>query len=102
MNGQTGAFIGDLPIDTGKMILRVIIWAVIAAVIGILIFGSGDYTFLIMGIIGGAAGGVTGYMSMKPVARASRADKYINDPMTLTKKEENYTRTVTRRKERQQ
>ena len=101
MNGQTGAFIGDLPIDTGKMVLRVIIWAVIAAVIAYFLFGDGDYIFIIAGVISGMIGGATGYASMKPVARASRADSYINDPMTVTKSEDVYTRTVRRQKNRQ-
>lgn len=98
MNGQTGEFIGDLPIDSGKMAVRVIIAAVVAAIVAYLLIG--DITLVILAAL--AAGGISGaigYASMKPVAKASRADSYIKDDLRLTLQNDTYIRTETKKKQ---
>ena len=78
MNGQTGKFIGDLPVDGGKLAGLVIISFIIAAVILYLILG--DMASTIFGaVIAAAISGFIGYSSMKPVANARDAGKYMKD-----------------------
>ena len=101
MNGQTGEFIGDLPIDSGKMALRVIITAIIVGVIAYLLCADPMIT-IIAAIIAGAISGATGYASMKPVSKKTQAIEYIKQNIKLSSSTDNFVRTEHIRKENRQ
>ena len=101
MNGQTGEFIGDLPIDSGKMALRVIITAIIVGVIAYLLCADPMIT-IIAAIIAGAISGATGYASMKPVSKKTQAIEYIKQNIKLSSSKDNFVRTEHIRKENRQ
>ncbi|MBQ5316530.1 MAG: hypothetical protein J6I96_03145 [Oscillospiraceae bacterium] len=97
MNGQTGKFIGDLPIDTGKMVARLLIAFAVAALIVYLI--TQDITYTVFGgLIVSAIAGATGYASMKPVSRAADANNYVED-LKLSLATEQYDHTEHRKKQ---
>ena len=100
MNGQTGKFIGDLPIDSGKMTLRVIVFFLITLVLCYLLIGD-ILTGFIAGVIVAAVAGAISYSSMKPVANAKYADDYMKQ-LKLTVKNDEFVKTEHKPKQQNQ
>ncbi|MBQ5311904.1 MAG: hypothetical protein ILP19_07695 [Oscillospiraceae bacterium] len=98
MNGQTGRFIGDLPIDTGKMIVRLLISFIVAAFVAFLVTENDISMAVFAGLIASAIVGFISYSSMKPVARAQNANEYV-ESLDLTLQTEQYDHTEHRKKE---
>ncbi|MBQ4257192.1 MAG: TFIIB-type zinc ribbon-containing protein [Oscillospiraceae bacterium] len=105
MNGQTGKFIGDLPVDKGKLTALVAVIFIIAFIIGMILFGhdeNGDTTLMmpiIIGVVAAAIGGGAAYGSMKPVAIKHEAREYM-DSINITSAQDDYIRTVRQQKQR--
>ena len=104
MNGQTGKFIGDLPVDKGKLTALVAVIFIIAFIIGMILFHdeNGDTTLMmpiIIGVVAAAVGGGAAYGSMKPVAIKHEAREYM-DSINITSAQDDYIRTVRQQKQR--
>ncbi len=90
MNGQTGAFTGNLPVSVGKFIGLIALTFLLFFIIGAAILGG--TAGAILGIIVAAIIGVIGYGAMKPVSQASNADNYVTGKLNLTVNEERFLR----------
>ncbi|MCR4909210.1 MAG: hypothetical protein K5985_10310 [Lachnospiraceae bacterium] len=90
MNGQTGAFTGDLPISKGKYVALLLLSFLIFFILGSLIMGA--TVGAILGSVVAIIAGMIAYGGMKPVGEASNADKYMENKINLTVKEEKFLR----------
>ena len=97
MNGQTGKFIGDLPIDTGKFALVGILIFVLSLILGYVIISlfdpdsAGLYGLIAAAVIT-SIWGMSAKASMKPVELKSEAHEYTK-PLQLTIRTEQQTKT---------
>ncbi|MCR4654970.1 MAG: hypothetical protein K5770_01855 [Lachnospiraceae bacterium] len=83
MNGQTGRMVGDLPVSAFKLTVSVLLifLAVAFAVIGIA--GQEVSSGLLAGFVIALIAGIAMYSSMKSVAKATTARRYITAPLVL-------------------
>ena len=100
MNGQTGAFTGDLPVDKGRLSLRVILAAVAAAVLVYLLSKQVLVTVIFAAIIAGIVYAAS-MGSMKPVHKATQATDYMDKEVKLTLQNEDFLRTERKAKPQQ-
>ena len=101
MNGQTGNFTGDLPVDGTKLGIMTGGSALAAAVLLYLITKSIPFILgaaLVVGLIVflGAKG------SMKPVHKATQANEYMAKKVSLVYSTDDYVRTERKKKEQRQ
>ncbi|MBQ9504873.1 MAG: hypothetical protein IJU93_07680 [Lachnospiraceae bacterium] len=97
MNGQTGEFIGDLPISKVKYVLWLLLFFILVTILGSGIF---DISIgIIAGICFTLLAGFIAYAAMKPVSKAMNADKYMDDKIELTVEEEKFLREEKRKKD---
>ena len=97
MNGQTGKFIGDLPIDKGKMTGIAVLTFIISFIVSMLLIGD-PLTSAIIGIVITGIAAAICYGSMKPVSNASDADDYMNN-FNLTEHSDKFVRSRVQKKE---
>ncbi|WP_295151583.1 hypothetical protein [uncultured Ruminococcus sp.] len=101
MNGQTGKFTGDLPIDYTKLGIITALSVIIPAIILILIMGFGFMPIVIAAVIG-AIVFFTCQGSMKPVHQATQASEYMDNNIRLVLNNDTYLRTERKPKEQKQ
>ena len=99
MNGQTGKFTGDLPVDYAKLGGLTGIAAVIAGVL-IWLIAKTVPAALIAALIVGLIVFFSGKGSMRPVHNATQANEYMDKQVKLVFSQDNYLRTE--RKPKQQ
>ncbi len=98
MNGQTGEFIGNLPISAPKFWgSTAVIFALITLVL-YLILGSVPIS-LFVGLLAAGIGGFAMYASMKPVNTATNASAYVSKPLQLSVKRDIFIRREKEKKE---
>lgn len=98
MNGQTGKFTGDLPVDYAKLGILTGIGAVIAAVIAYLIT-SGIPVTLIAALVTALIVFFAGKSSMNPVHNATEASDYMDNQVRLVYSQDHFVRTERKPKE---
>ncbi len=99
MNGQTGKFTGDLPVDYGKLgILTALASLIPGALIGIL--AQNIPIAVIVALIIALIVFFAGKGSMRPVHHASQANDYMDKQVKLVYSQDHYVRTE--RKPKQQ
>ena len=99
MNGQTGKFTGDLPVDYAKLGILTGIAAVAAGVILYLLMKTIPAA-LIAALIVGLIVFFAGKGSMRPVHNASQANDYMDKQVRLVYSQDHFVRTE--RKPKQQ
>jgi len=97
MNGQTGKFIGDLPISVGKFILLLLLSFLIPFILVSML--SGTDVAIFAGIIVAVITGLASRTTMKPVHRAIGADDYMEKNVNLTGQNEEYIGSERRKKD---
>ena len=98
MNGQTGKFTGDLPVDYKKLGIITALSAIIPAVILYLIMKS-LMVPLVAAIVIGLIVFFTCQGSMKPVHQATQATEYMDKDIKLVYTQDTYLRTERKPKE---
>ncbi len=98
MNGQTGEFTGDLPIDKLKMTMMVAIAFLIPFLICALGFHK-NVLGVILGLVVAGIASLIAYGTMKPVSKASSAEEYMKK-LYLTVETEQFVKTVTKPKKK--
>ena len=101
MNGQTGKFTGDLPIDYGKLGIVSGIAAVVPGVILYLVMHSVPVA-AIAAIVIGLITFFVGKGSMRPVHIASEASDYMDKQVKLVYSHDTFVRTERKKKEQKQ
>ena len=98
MNGQTGQFTGDLPVDKGKLALLVAIF-VLVPLLAVGLLAKNWLVAVIVGAIVGLIAGLVAYSSMKPVHNATQANAYMDDQVKLVLTRDTFQRTEREKKE---
>ncbi len=101
MNGQTGEFTGNLPINGAKFggVLTILFAAIV--LIAHFLFDSMGVGFVVAAIVTAITGFVM-WSGMKPVSHATTAGEYISMPLKLSYERESFIRTEKIRKEKKE
>ena len=99
MNGQTGKFTGDLPVDYTKLGILTGIGAVIAGVLLWLITKHSIPAALIAALIVGLIVFFAGKGSMRPVHNATQANDYMDKQVRLVYSQDHFVRVERKPKE---
>ena len=95
MNGQTGKFTGDLPVDYGKLGLRTAICTLIVGG-GVGFLTKSIPLAVIAALIVALIVFFTGKGSMRPVHNASQANDYMDKDVKLVRADDTFLRTEKR------
>ena len=101
MNGQTGNFTGDLPVDGTKLGIMTGGSALAAAVLLYLITKSIPF-ILGAALVVGLIVFLVAKGSMKPVHKATQANEYMAKKVSLVYSTDDYVRTERKKKEQRQ
>ena len=100
MNGQTGKFTGDLPIDSTKLALITSAATIVPAVVLYLIMKA-LLPAIIAGIVVGLITCFACKGSMKPVHQATQANEYMEKDVHIVYTQDTYLRTERKPKQQQ-
>ena len=98
MNGQTGTFTGDLPVDYTKLGIMTGIAAIVAGAL-LFLLTKGIAVALIAALIVGLIVFFAAKGSMKPVHKATQANEYMDKDVRLVLTKDDYVRTEKKKKE---
>ena len=97
MNAQSGKFTGNLPMSKGKFLLFLCLLFFVPFLLGMVLGSTGVGT--VIGVIVTLIGGLLASGSMKPVAQAGRADRYMDAKVNLSVKTDQFVRKEKKKKE---
>lgn len=98
MNGQTGKMVGDLPVDTGKLVMTTALTAIISFLVCFLALGLGGGTSAVAAIVIAGILALILHSSMKSVAKAVSANSYIKEnSVEITRRRDQFVRREVKR-----
>ncbi len=90
MNAQSGKFTGNLPISKGKFMVFLLLMFLVPFLIGM--SAASTTVGIVAGLIVAILGGLMAHSSMKPVAEAGNANRYMDAKVNLSVKKDQFVR----------